>query len=267
MTTAVDLCNLALDQIAARTSIVSLDPPAPANNIAAQVAARNYQMQVEAVFQAAHWNSARRQKKLHLLKAAHGTPENPDGERMPRPPIPWRYEYAYPHDCLQIRFVIPTAGREIPGGTVIMTNVGVERNTRVSTALPFVPAIDLDHEDNEIKVVLTNARHAEAVYTGRIDNIDLWGASLRNAVVGTLAAWFALPITGDKTLMGLRVQLAVGLINSARQWDGNEGITSSDIPVDWMDARGAGGWFGDRFGPGPFFAAWAPIAMPNGVSY
>jgi hypothetical protein len=266
MTTSVDLCNLALDQIAARTSIVSLDPPAPANNIAAQVAARNYQMQVEAVFQSAHWNSARRQIKLHLLKAAHGTPENPDG-RKPRPPHPWRYEYAYPHDCLAIRFVMPAARPEHEGAAVIMTNVGVERNTRVTTSLPFVPAIDLDHHDNEIKVVLTNARHAEAVYTGRIANIDLWGASLRNAVVGTLAAWFVMPITGDKTLMGLRVQLAVGIINQARIWDGNEGITSSDIPVDWMDARNAGGWFGDRFGSGPFFSGWSPIAMPDGVSY
>ena len=266
MTTAVDLVNIALDQISARTSVVSLDPPAPANNIAAQVAARNYQMQVEAVFQAAHWNSARRQIKLHLLKAAHGTPENPDG-RKPRPPHPWRYEYAYPHDCLQIRFVMPSALPELEGAAVLMTNVGIERNTRVTTSLPFVPAIDLDHEDNEIKVVLTNARHAEAVYTGRIANIDLWGASLRNAVVGTLAAWFCMPITGDKTLMGLRVQLAVGIINQARIWDGNEGITSSDIPVDWMDARNAGGWFGDRFGSGPFFSGWSPIAMPDGVSY
>jgi hypothetical protein len=268
MTTSVDLCNLALDQIAARTTIVAIDPPTPTNSIAAQVAARNYQMQVEAVFQSAHWNSARRQKKLFLLKAAMGTPENPSGDLLPRPPIPWRYEYAYPPDCLQMRFVIPTSGREIPGGTVIMTNVGVEHNTRINAAMPFVPAIDLDDDSGEeIKIILTNARHAEGVYTGRIDNIDLWGAALRNAVVGTLAAWFCLPVTGDKALMGMRVQLAVGLINAARQWDGNEGITSSDIPVDWMDVRAAGGWFGDRFGAGPFHAGWAPIAMPNGISY
>src|ERR1700729_3473365 len=103
----VDLCNLALDQIAARTSITGLNPPSPPNNLAAQVAARTYQLQADAGFRSAHWNSARKQAKLSLLRAAIGTPENPSGA-LPTPPIPWRYEYAYPDDCLKVRFVIPS---------------------------------------------------------------------------------------------------------------------------------------------------------------
>src|SRR5258705_48294 len=100
MTSPVDLCNLALDQISARASITGINPAALANTVAAQVASRTYQLQADAIFGGAHWNSARKQGDLTLLKAARGTPETPDGS-LPQPPIPWRYEYAYPDDCLK----------------------------------------------------------------------------------------------------------------------------------------------------------------------
>lgn len=265
---AVSICNQALDQIAARSSIASIDPPSPPNNLAAQVAARTYQTQMEAVFCGAHWNSARFQKPLTLLKAAQGTPENPDGQTMGIPPAPWSYQYAYPEDCLQVRFVMPRDPRfDLPYGITLMTNMGARHHGRAITSLPFVPAIDHDQEGNEIKTILTHARHAEAVYTGRVHDVNLWGAPLRNAVTATLAAWMTMPLTGDKQLMVMRVQLAVGLITAARLHDGNEGITSSDLPVDWMDVRNQGAWFNDRFGPGPFLASWQAVAMPNGVSY
>src|SRR5258707_4915394 len=119
----VTLCNMALDQISARTTIQGVNPPAPANNLAAQVASRTYQTQVDAVFRAAHWNCARFQIGATLVAAAIGTPENPTGA-LPAPPIPWRYMYAYPSDCLLVRFVFPLTQ---PPNTspAIMTNVGV----------------------------------------------------------------------------------------------------------------------------------------------
>ena len=83
----VDLCNIALGQIAARTQITGLNPPSPPNNLAAQAAASLYQLQADAVFRSAHWNSARKQGVLTLLKAGIGTPENPSGA-LPAPPIP-----------------------------------------------------------------------------------------------------------------------------------------------------------------------------------
>lgn len=269
MTSPTDLCNLALDQISARTSITGINPASPPNNKAAEVASRTYQPQADAVFRAAHWNSARLQAPLTLLRAARGTPENPDGTKLPLPPIPWTYEYAYPSDCLAVRFVIP---KHHPNSAVsnvpLMMNLSTHHKHLVNTAVPFVPAIDTDSNGNQIKVILTNAPNADCVYTGRIANPDLWDASLQNAVVGTLAAWFVLPITGDKTLLQVRVQLAVGFVNAGRMSDGNEGITSSDVPVDWFQVRNAGAGFGDGFSSGqPFIAGWQTIGMPDGVSY
>lgn len=277
MTSPVDLCNLALDQISARSNITGISPPSPPGNLSAQVATRTYQPQVNAVFRAAHWNSARLQKPLTLLKAAVGTPENPsgydsNGNLVPVPPVPWRYEYSWPSDCLLLRFVIPRPNVPIAGSAPIMTSVGISNQPLVNTAMPFVPAIDDDLSGNQIKVILTNAQKAQAVYTARIDNCDLWDASLQNAVIGVLAAWFAMPITGDKSLVSMRTQIAVGLINDARRNDSNEGITSVDTVPDWMSVRNAGsGWgglgAGDGWSGGPFIGNWASIGMPDGISY
>lgn len=266
MTSPVDLCNLALDQITARTSITGISPASPPNNTAAQVASRTYQIQTDAVFRAAHWNSARRQGDLTLLKAARGTPENPDGS-LPVPPIPWRYEYAYPNDCLKMRFVIPQP--DLPAGSApVMTNVGINYQPLVSTALPFVPAIDTDAAGNQIKVILTNACRSQGVYTARIANVDLWDVSLQNAVIGALAAWFAGPVTGDDAKKKLAIQIAVGLLTSARISDGNEGITSMDHVPDWMQIRDTGsGLWGIGLQGGGWMAGWDAWGGPDGVSY
>src|ERR1700722_14720375 len=178
MTSPVDLCNLALDQISARSSITGINPPSPPNNLAAQVASRTYQIQTDAVFRAAHWNSARRQTPLTLLSAAVGTPENPSGygpsgEILPIPPIPWLFEYLFPPDCLAVRFVIPQPNVPIAGQSPIMTNVGISNTPLVNTSMPFVPAIGLDDDGNEVKTILTNACKAQVIYTGRIPNVDL----------------------------------------------------------------------------------------------
>jgi hypothetical protein len=264
---AVGLCNLALDQIVAQTTITGLTPPSPPNNLAAEVMSRIYQLQVDNVFRAAHWNSARRQGTLTLLKAAVGTPENPSGS-LPAPPVPWRYEYAYPANCLKVRFVIPMPDPPAAGQAPLMTNVGVNFMPAVNTGMPFVPAVDTDADDNEVRVILTNAPRAECVYTARVANVDLWDPSLQNAVVGALGAWAAAPITGNVERQKLSIAIAAGLIKSARDNDGNEGITQMDIIPDWMAVRNAGaGAFGWQVPSGPYMAGWDSWAGPDGVSY
>jgi len=266
MTSPVDLCNLALDQIAARASITGLDPPSPPNSLAAQVAARTYQLQTDAVFRSAHWNSARKQGALTLLRAAIGTPENPAGA-LPTPPIPWRYEYAYPDDCLKVRFVMPQP--TLPATTTpLMTNVGINFQPAVNTGMPFVPAIDTDQNGNQIKVILTNARVAQGVYTARIANVDLWDSMLQNAVIGALGAWFCSPVSGSDDRKKMAIAMAAGLIQQARISDGNEGITSTDSVPDWMQVRSSGSNFwGFNLPGGGFMGGFDAWTGSDGVSY
>jgi hypothetical protein len=270
MTSPTDLVNIALDQIGAEATVTNISPPAPPGSRAAEVAARNYQTQVDATFRSAHWNCARLQATLTLLRAAQGTPENPNGTTLPLPPLPYLYEYAYPSDALKIRFVIPTP-QNAAGSPPVMTNVGMSQPPLVSTAMPFVPAIDTDVNGNQINVILTNACKAQAVYTGKIANPDLWDASLRNAVTAVLSAWFVNPLKRNPQLLQERVQIAVGLINAARVSDGNEGITSMDHTPDWFAVRGLGGGWWDGIGWGSaqlgYMASWDSWSAPNGVSY
>jgi hypothetical protein len=286
MTSQVDICNMALDQIAAQAVIQSLDPPSPPNAVAAQVAARTYQTQVDAVMRAAHWNVCRYQSgamvpvgsappptaPLTLLKAQWGTPQNPNGT-LPSPPIPWLYEYALPSDCLKVRFVIPQGNTPPTAAAPLMTNLGVLSRPLVNTSLPFVPAQDRDSAGNLINVILTNAANAIAVYTIRLTNPDQWDPGLKNAIIATLAAWFVNPINRSKELLAERVQVAVAMITAARISDGNEGITSSDAYPDWIMVRNAGG-FGWGLGGdgwalpgGGFMAGWDALSLPDGLSY
>src|SRR5882724_10452051 len=180
--TPVDIVNTALDNIGARFSVTSLNPPLPPPNAA--VCARQYQLRMDALFRAAHWNCARRQTTggLTLLKAAQGTPENPNGTTLPIPPIPWQYEYAYPSDCLAARYLIPnppTIGSTSPpilSGGVAQTPIWYP-----PIGFKFAVAIDNDASGNQIKVILTDLEFAQLVYTARIDNPDLWDPHFQNA--------------------------------------------------------------------------------------
>ena len=128
MTSPVVVSNLALQQAGARFLISSLSPPTPSPN--ADLVALNYQPRIDALFRAAHWNCARRQVALTLLRAAAGTPETPAGTTLQQPPVPYLYEYAYPADCLLARYLVcnpPASGAgsalAILGGGVAVTPI------------------------------------------------------------------------------------------------------------------------------------------------
>jgi hypothetical protein len=269
MTSPVDLCNMALGQIPARIQITGINPASPPNNVAATSASLYYQTQVDATFRSAHWNSARKQAGLTLLAAAPGTPENAANPSLPVPPIPWLYEYAYPSDCLKIRFLFPLPSAAATGQVPLMTGIGTTCRAPPETSLPFVIDIDTDQDGNQIKVILTNAPRAQGVYTARIANPDLWDQALQNAVIGTLSAWLCMPVSGDEKKLERCIKVAAGLIAQARISDGNEGVTSMDHIPDWMEIRRFGsnaGWLGGGPSNG-YLVGWDTWAGPDGISY
>jgi len=262
MTSPVDVANMALDNIGARFTVTSLTPPAPGPN--AEVLARQYQPRIDALFRAAHWNCARVQAPLTVLKAAQGTPENPDGTTLPKPPVPWLYAYAYPADCLKVRFLLPNppadGGFAIPvfgGGTLaspgFFSNVGWK----------FAVALDTDTGGNRVKVILSDLQYADAVITARITDPDLWDPHFLTAAAATLGAFVCIPINGSDERLKMQIEIASGIITQARVSDGNEGVTSIDHVPDWMAVRGVVGF--DGIG-GPFFyCGWDPMGFPGGV--
>ena len=267
MTSPVDVCNMSLDQIGARFSITSLAPPLPAPN--ATVVARHYGPKIDALHRAAHWNCTRAQTTLTLIRAATGTPENPDGTALPIPPVPWLYEYAYPADCLKARYLIPNppttgsaGGSPFPAG-VLVTQGWVEmEGAKFAVATDLDPAAPND-PNARIKVILTDLEFADLVYTARIANPDLWDPHFLAAACATLGSWLVNPLARNAEVLKEQIQIASGIILQARISDGNEGVTSVDHMPDWMAVRGFTG-FGRVLEPQAFYG-WDAIGFPGGM--
>lgn len=260
-----DIANQALDAAAIDLSIGDLEE----GTRPAQVLLRAYGQCLRQLLRACHWDFARRQAPLTLLADATGqTPNTPT--LVPRP---WAYEYAYPTDCMKARFVPrELANPGAPAGNIAIPNVplapGLPQNggfharlepTRflVANETNYVPAgIPADSPFQGISptgrtVILSNQKCAMLVYTGLIVYPSMWDPLFRAAMVAYLASEVALPLATDKKFgMQMRqtqIAIAKEKLTQARISDGNEGFYSSDIRVDWMQIRNAGG---GRWGAG-----------------
>jgi hypothetical protein len=286
--TPADIANQALDAAAIDLSIGDLEE----GTRPAQVLLRAYGQCLRQLLRAAHWDFSRRQAPLTLLADATGqTPDTPT--LVPRP---WAYEYAYPTDCMKARFVprnladpgAPAGNIAIPN-TPLMTGLGQcgGFQARLEPAR-FLVANDTNYvpegtpADSPFQgisptgrtVILTNQKCAWLVYTGLMVYPSVWDPMFRAAMVAYLASEVALPLSSDKKFgMQMRqtnIAIAREKIMQARISDGNEGFYSSDIRVDWMQIRNAGG---GRIGAGGFGEAgvlgygWDSCGFGDGTAF
>lgn len=252
MTTSADIVNRALIAIGARANVTSLQERSPE----AEQANWLYVPTRQALLRAAHWNFARKTAYLTVIKSAPGTPTNPgpgtlawDPATQPAPP--WLYEYAYPSDCLQVRFVQPQISVgfgptdqifSVPSYTPV-PNIGY-------TAQRFQVATDTDHGGQQVNVILTNQGTAICIYTMDIVNENLWDGLFQQAMVESLGSQLALQLNGNVQLARLQAGKAMEAINQARARDGDEGLTVNDHTPGWIAIRGwAGDWSQNTYGP------------------
>jgi hypothetical protein len=236
MASQVDIYNLALAAIGTRTSVASISEASPE----ARELSRQYDAALDAVLAAAHWNFARKQTTLTLLKAAYGTEENPDDETSV-PPQPWRYEYAYPGDAIGARYLMPTIDS---ASSVVGQPAGPQY---VSGPVRFIVGLDEDSQQNDQKVILTHQADAVLVYTKRITNTLLFDGQFVQAFAAFMGSKVCMALTGDKGMMRAAFELAASLTHEARATNGNEGgPTVIDNVPDWIRARG-----GDEVGMDP----------------
>lgn len=231
----VQICNLALDAVATRSTITSLQE----NSKEAKACARHYPSALAATLGAAHWNFARAEVNLSLLRDGTKTPPDPV-------PQPWLYEYSYPSDCIQARYVKPMLQGNpgsVPGSNSLPYWIG--------TPVRFLISSDLDQSGNRTKVILTNQGQAQLVYTTLITDTSLFDEQFTVAFWNYLAHLLARPLSGDKQLSRDCYQLAQETCNKAQKSNGNEGLTIVDQVPDWIRVRGyASDW---AFPPGSFF--------------
>lgn len=257
MASLVEIYNRALGEISARSTVASPDEP----SVEARNCNRYFPSVRDQVFRAANWSFARKTATLALLKAAAGTPENPEPSTSDvwttnYPPPPWLYSYAYPSDCARMQFMQPQfntlAGLTPPLFPVTLSNYPLA-DTQWGV---FQVANDQDEGQNDFTVILTNVSQSIGVYTRRITETSIWDASFTEAVVFGLAGRLAPAISGDKRMMQMMFQMANGFLVEARRNDANEGLTIQDHVPDWMSVRGMTWRPGSR---GPWVAPYGPM--------
>lgn len=241
----ISIANRSLLSIGARAQVSSLQEASAEANAISVLFAPTF----ESLGRTAWWNCLRRQGTLTLLKAAQGTPENPNGTTLPLPPQPWLYSYALPSDCLHMRFIVPSFPAQQTGVSPLTTaSVASPINLPNQGQIPFAVAYDTDANGSPITVVLTNQSQAQAVYTVNQSNPQIWDSGLQAAMVASLAAYLVPALSLDKGLMTASINTAEKIIAQARTQDANEGTHSQDHQPDWITARAGSGGAGYGYG-------------------
>lgn len=205
MSSPTDICNRALDACGARTIIGDLSEASQE----AQVCARHYDTVRKNLLRGAHWGFAKRQKALTLLgQLSAGTSD-----------YPWEFKYAYPADAVLIRYVVPTP----PSGSV-----------------PFLPnranRFEIGADDTQ-RLVFSNVSQALAVYTGDVQNVELFDPLFEEALVYAIAAKIVTPLTGNAGMLQGLVSLAKNALTEAQASSANEAVSVSDHTPDWLAVR------------------------------
>lgn len=292
-----DIAQQALDAAGVEYTLGSMED----GTRPAQVLLRAYGQCLRQLLRAAPWDFCRRDVPLVLLADASG--QTPDvGTVVPSGFI---YEYRYPNDCARVRYIpwSPFQNPGIPPGNIQVpaTPIVTGLSSPPYLTQPIRPARFLLTNDPNYPsapgqvfwesqgsspqgsvVILTNVQNARCIYTFQAIYPSIWDAMFRAAFVAYLASEVALPLAKDKKF-GMAIQdRQIGIVkqklSEARAADGQEGWHSSDIGVDWMNFRNAGGLgyggagfgggYNDMGGLGCWGGGWGnSLAFGNGSAY
>jgi len=253
MTDEVSICNRALAMIGSRSTISSINP-SDGSNEANQCALWYYSTR-DALLRAAHWNFTRTQIQLTQLKAS--TDVNSTC------PAPWAFEYAYPSNCMKMRFIAPYLPPNVQPGSIPLTTgtqgPAINGVNYWNRPVRFLVANDLDVNNNDSTVILTNEPMATGIFTKQITNPQLFDSNFVKALEASLAAFLIPSINMNMTLLKLQISLAESYITQARVSDGNEGPIINNIEPEWIRIRGGLG----LFSYGVFGYGWDGMSWPG----
>lgn len=253
MTDEVTLCNRALAAIGTRSTISSIQPSDGSKE--ANACALLYYPTRDELLRAAHWDFARNQITLSQLKSSSDTNSTC--------PVPWGFEYAYPSDCLKMRYILPFMDVSNPGTVPFMTSATPAALGLGYWGNPvrFVVATDKNTSGNDSTVLLTNQAQAIGVYTKQITNPDLFDSQFQSALVEALGAKLVPALSLNLSLMKLKIATAEAIIGQARLTNGNEGPEIQNIEPDWMRVRQNYG----LLSYGTYYNNWEAMPWPAGL--
>jgi len=176
LSTPEHICNNALDRIGYKG-------PAIGNmnegTLASKVAISLYGQTREELLRQQDWGFAERNTNLRLLKTAPAGGYLRPWDSSIDPILPWRYEYAYPDDCIKVRSI-----RQAP---VLIPNYDPQPRTyRIAEDDRLI-----DPLLSTSRVILTNVAYAVLVYTGEVNNPLNWEPLFTETLCAALAKRFS----------------------------------------------------------------------------
>jgi hypothetical protein len=185
MTTIADVCNRAVAQLAeipSTTPVIGITPPVGDSIAAANAASILYEPTYLALLRHNDWEFTRKTAPLTLLLTALAPA--PPHYLMPFPP--WRYEYAYPADCIRLRQLRDTPPQYMGG----------EQLEPLPTRFQLMDEDRAGVVTAPTKVILADLENPLAIYTANIADPSLWDCGFAEAMVRALASVLALTLAG-----------------------------------------------------------------------
>lgn len=364
MTSVTDVCNRMLQKIGTRTTVTDAEIAGGLSNEAIQFNIMYAEVR-DTLLRKAPWNCAMRTANLTYITSQPGTPENASPVTNlwtpGQPAPPWAYEYQYPVDCLDARWVIPSTQTGYAGGVPITTAVtggasswwwgqpvrfkvqtdqflpvtgvaivaagtgyavgdiitvalqpaaatvtnqigsflagspqgaaaqivvtGAAGGTIITAAVVSVIAgeaspiggsyfyantavatqasttgggsgatftLTFGQSPIDQRVILTNQEFATLAYTRQVTDPNIWDPTFREAMYAIGGAQLCMALQGNRDSANALVKAANDAITSARQDDGNEGLTINDVTPDWIRGRGIAYVDGMGVNSGPY---------------
>ena len=201
MSSAVDICNLALSHLGDEATVSSINPPE--GSAQAEKCARYYPIARDALLERYQWTFAITRAVLAPMAVSVGA---------------WAYCYALPSDALRVLMVLaPDEGE---------TSLGQSFDTET---LP-----------SGQRVLVTHQNEASARYVRRVTDTTRFSPLFADALSWWLAGYLAGPLlkgeAGRKAAKDLRV-FALTMSGNAADADGSQSdVTAAHVP-EWLAAR------------------------------
>lgn len=195
--TNTDICNMALSFLS-KGKISSIDD----NVEEAKQCKIHYEHCRRMMLRQYPWGFAKRVVKLAVL-----------AEKVPG----WEYAYAYPQQCLAVRYLFDEDGAE----------------TKEVNVVEWDKAIVSDNQ----RALLTNLEEAWCEYTYDVKDVDMFPEEFSEALARLLACQMAMVLTGNANIMQTNMQIYQGLMEMAKTQNAQERRLKVDFPETYANAR------------------------------
>ena len=193
----IDICNMAL-MLINRGRIDSLEE----DTQEAKACENFYEHERKRLLRMYGWGFARKTEQLALRTNT----------------IPgWDYAYGFPRECIQVFYVFNEAT--------------VDRHEFTRPDFKIVTATGND------KIIATNIENAWAEYTCNFKDTENFSEEFTEALMHTMAAKLAAPLTSNSELVQMHMQLAQAAVSMAIQEDANEQERRTMYPRIYERAR------------------------------